>query len=363
MSIIVTVYTVVVSLAAAELIRGVVAARRTRSPHAARQPLDAEHGVFVRGTLEAAFLSGGPARAADSLIAGLHEDGRLVVAGPGVVGISRPAARNAGEQAVIDAHTAAPSGALHWLRVAVMRSAPVQETGEALARRGLLVRPGRQRKWRRWAGAQIFLTFFGFMVCAVLTVVRFANSYLEPGSADTPLPDILALLPAAAFGMVSGFVCLAVTSKQLTVAGRYALREYVASSGHLTGAAHLVATRGLAAAHPDLRDQLIAAARVRVPAMSPAGPHPTPYTNASTWSAGSGTSVWCGSGSSGGGGGFCCSGGGGGGGGGSSCSGGGGSSCSGGGGGGGSSCSSGGGSSCGGGGGGSSCGGGGGGSC
>ncbi|MEV0255123.1 TIGR04222 domain-containing membrane protein [Streptomyces sp. NPDC050732] len=356
MSIIVTVYTVVVSLAAAELIRGVVAARRARSPHAARQPLDAEHGAFVRGTLEAAFLSGGPARAADSLIAGLHEDGRLVVAGPGVVGITRPVARNTGEQAVIDAHTAAPSGALHWLRVAAMRSAPVQETGEALARRGLLVRPGRQRKWRRWAGAQIFLTFLGFIVCAILTVASFADSYPEPGSADSPFGDVVALLPATAFGMVSGFVCLAVTSRQLTVAGRYALREYVASSGHLTGAAHLVATRGLAAAHPDLRDQLMAAARVRVPALSPAGPHPAPYTHSNTWNAGSGTPVWCGSGSSGGGGGFCCSGGGGGGGGGSSCSGG-GSSCSSGG---GSSCSSGGGSSCGGGGGGSSCGGGGG---
>ncbi|MEV7190364.1 TIGR04222 domain-containing membrane protein [Streptomyces sp. NPDC093510] len=348
MSTVAMVYTVVVSLAAAELIRGVVAARRTRSPHAARVPLDAEHGVFVRGTLEAAFLSGGPARAADSLIAGLHEDGRLVVTGPGVVGVTRPVARSAGERAVIDAHTAAPSGALHWLRVAVMRSPPVQETGEALARRGLLVRPGRQHKWRIWAGAQIFLTFFGFMACAVVTLLLFADSYTEAanhteaGEPDSPLVDILALLPAAAFGTVSGIICLTVTSKQLTVAGRYALREYVASSRHLTGAAHLVATRGLAAAHPDLRAQLIAAARVRVPATPPAVPYPAPYANSTSWNAGSGTPVWCGSGSGGGGGGFCCSGGGGGGG--SSCSGGGG-----------------GGSSCGGGGGGSSCGGGGGG--
>ncbi|MFK4065588.1 TIGR04222 domain-containing membrane protein [Streptomyces sp. NPDC029674] len=347
MSVIAMVYTVVVSLAAAELIRGVVAARRTRSPYQGRQPLDAEHGVYVRGTLEAAFLSGGPARAADSLIAGLHEDGRLVVAGPGVVGIPRPEARNAGEQAVLDAHTAAPSGALHWLRVAVMRSGPVQETGEALARRGLLVRPGRQRKWRRWAGAQAFLTFLGFIVCAVVTLVRHANSYLEPGSTDSPLVDILALLPAAVFGTVSGIVCLSVTSKQLTVAGRHALRQYVASSRHLTGAAHLVATRGLAWAHPDLRSQLISAARVRVPAAPPPGPYAAPYTNSTSWNSGSGTPAWCGSGDSGGGGGFCCSGGGGG----SSCSGGGGSS----------SCSGGGGSSCGGGGGGSSCGGGGGG--
>ncbi|MET8683092.1 TIGR04222 domain-containing membrane protein [Streptomyces sp. NPDC004732] len=358
MSILAMAYTLAVSLASAELIRGVAAARRTQSPYRARQPLDAEHGVYVRGTLEAAFLSGGPARAADALIAGLHEDGRLVVAGPGVVGIPRPAARNAGEQAVVDAHSAAPSGALHWLRAAVMRSLPVQETGEALARRGLLVRPGRQRRWRRWAGAQIALTFFGFVVCAVVSLLVFAADFGSPdesGGPGTPFEDILILLPGAVFGVVSGAICLAVTSKQLTVAGRYALREYVASAQHLTGAAHLVATRGLAAAHPDLRAQLIAAARVGAPAAAPTGPAPAPYQDPNPWNSGSGTPTWCGSG--GGGGGFACSGGGGGSscsGGGSSCSGGGGSSCSGG----GSSCSSGGGSSCGGGGG-SSCGGGG----
>ncbi|MGV9877865.1 TIGR04222 domain-containing membrane protein [Streptomyces sp. NPDC003006] len=361
MSIAGMIYTVLVSLAAVELIRGVAAARRTRSPYQARPPLDAEHGVFVRGTLEAAFLSGGPARAADSLIAGLHEDGRLVVAGPGVVGITRPTARNAAEQAVIDAHTAAPSGALHWLRVAVMRSGPVQETGEALAGRGLLVRPGRQRKWRRWAATQLFLTFVGFPVAAMLTIAQYANP-ADPGEFDQVTDGVLQLLPAAAFGMVSSIICLSVTSKQLTVAGRYALREYVASARHLTGAAHLVATRGLAAAHPDLRAQLVAAARIRpvrsvrsVRSVRPVvsgSPYPAPYQYQYQYqypilpNAGSGAAVWCAASAgcgSGGGGGFACSGGGGGGGGGSACSGG-GSACSSGGG--GSACSSGGGSSC-----------------
>lgn len=347
MSILAMAYTLAVSLASAELIRGVAAARRTGSPYRTRQPLDAEHGVFVRGTLEAAFLSGGPARAADALIAGLHEDGRLVVAGPGVVGITRPAARNAGEQAVLDAHAAAPSGALHRLRGAVMRSLPVQETGEALARRGLVVRPGRQRKWRRWAGVQLAVTFFGLVACTVVALLVFAAGFDVQGESDGPetvFEDILILLPGAVFGIASGAICLAITSKQLTVAGRYALREYVASSRHLTGAAHLVATRGLAAAHPELGPQLIAAARVRVRAAAPTGPGPAPYQDPNPWHASSGTSVWCGSG--GGGDGFACSGGGGDGGG-SSCSGG-GSSC---GGGGGSSCGGGGGSSCGGGGG------------
>ncbi|MGW0537309.1 TIGR04222 domain-containing membrane protein [Streptomyces sp. NPDC003032] len=334
MSIAGMIYTVLVSLAAVELIRGVAAARRTGSPYRTRPPLDAEHGVFVRGTLEAAFLSGGPARAADSLIAGLHEDGRLVVAGPGVVGITRPTARNAAEQAVIDAHTAAPSGALHWLRMAVMRSGPVQETGEALAGRGLLVRPGRQRKWRRWAAVQLFAAFVGFPAASMLTIAQYANP-VDPGELDRVTDGILQLLPAAAFGMVSSVICLSVTSKQLTVAGRYALREYAASARHLTGAAHLVATRGLAAAHPDLRAQLVAAARIRsVRPVASRDPYPAPYQYQYPIlpNAGSGAAVWCAA--SAGGGSACSSGGGG-----SACSSGGGSSCSSSGGG-GSSCSS-----------------------
>ncbi|WAL98507.1 TIGR04222 domain-containing membrane protein [Streptomyces sp. Je 1-369] len=348
MTIVAMVYTVVVSLAAVELIRGVAAARRTGSPYRGRRPLDAEHGVHVRGTLEAAFLAGGPARAADALIAGLHEDGRLVVAGPGVVGITGSVGRNAAEQAVIDAHAAAPSGALHRLRMAVMRSLPVQETGEGLARRGLLVRPGRRRKWRVRAGRQIVLTFFGFVGCAVAALLLSADSLALPGGSGSPLVDILVLLPGALFGIVSGVICRGVTSKQLTVAGRYALRQYVASTRHLPGAAHQVATRGLSRAHPDIRSQLIAAARLPVPPAVPADPGRSGHRNAPAWNAqGGGTPAWCGLDAGDDSGGFACSGSGG-----PSCSGG-GSSCGGGGGGG---------SSCGGGGGGSSCGGGGGGS-
>ncbi|MEU5896950.1 TIGR04222 domain-containing membrane protein [Streptomyces venezuelae] len=346
MTVVAMVYTVVVSLAAAELIRGVAAARRAGSPYRGRQPLDAEHGVYVRGTLEAAFLAGGPARVADTLIAGLHEDGRLVVAGPGVVGITGPVGRNAAEQAVVDAHAAAPSGALHWLRITVMRSLPVQETGEALARRGLLVRPGRRRKWRAWAGTQIALTSLGFVACAAAALLLSASDIALPGGSRSPLVDILVMLPGAVFGIVSGAVCLAVTSKQITLAGRYALRQYVASTRHLPGAAHQVATRGLSRAHPEIRSHLIAAARVRTPPPAPADPGRAGHQNAAAWnSGGGGTPAWCGL-DTGEDGGFACSGSGG-----PSCSGG------------GSSCGGGGGSSCGGGGGGgSSCGGGGGGS-
>ncbi|MFE0178388.1 TIGR04222 domain-containing membrane protein [Streptomyces sp. NPDC059002] len=359
-----TVYTVAVVLSAGELIRGVAAARRTRT-----SPFRAEdrsaHGVFVRGTLEAAFLSGGPARAADALIAGMHEDGGLVVAGPGVVGITRPNPRNAAEQAVVDAHTAAPNGALHWLRAGVMRSAPVQETGDALARRGLVVRPGLQHRWHRRATILTFLTLTGFMLAALLTTAQYGGVDHSGTGSESLSDGILMLVPAGVFGLMTGLICGHITTRRLTVAGRSALYEYVRSSRHVTGAAHLVAVHGLSAAHPDLREQLMAAARIRGTATPATGPHPAPYqppvTGSPSSNSNSGTPVWCGSGSGGGGG--SCSGGGGscsGGGGGSACSGGGGgSACSGG----GSSCSGGGGSSCSGGGGGSSCSGGGGSSC
>ncbi|MFJ2773840.1 TIGR04222 domain-containing membrane protein [Streptomyces sp. NPDC087300] len=356
-----TIYTLAVVLSAGELIRGTAAARRTRtSPFRADD--GSADGVFVRGTLEAAFLSGGPARVADALIAGLHEDGGLVVAGPGIVGLTRPTPRNAAEQAVADAYAAAPNGALHWLRAELMRGALVQGTGDALARRGLIVRRGPQLKWRRWAGLHLVLSLFGFFAAAMLTVAQYSDA--PSATSESPAVDgVFMLLPAVIFGVVSGLICLRVTEQRLTIAGRGALREYVLSSRHLTGAAHLVATRGLSAAHPDLRAQLVAAARVRrapTPSTGPhLAPHPTPYSGSTSSSPSSGTPTWCGSGSGyGGGGGSACSGGG------SSCSGGGsacsggGSSCSGGGG--GSSCS-GGGSSCSGGG--SSCSGGGGSSC
>ncbi|MFG2648314.1 TIGR04222 domain-containing membrane protein [Streptomyces sp. NPDC048436] len=109
----------------AGLLVGVSRVRRA----APAQP-DAQHGT-VFDPLEAAFLAGGPGRVTDAAIAALHEDGRLVVAFPGVVAIRSTEVRNPVEGAVLQAHAAAPSGALHWLRVGVMRSPAVQAIGDA----------------------------------------------------------------------------------------------------------------------------------------------------------------------------------------------------------------------------------------
>ncbi|MBA4864151.1 TIGR04222 domain-containing membrane protein [Streptomyces sp. PSKA54] len=290
-------------------------------------------GAFLHDALEAAFLSGGPGRVADTVITAMHEDGRLVVGWPGIVSIRQgAAAHNPAESALITAHSAAPNGALHQLRVFVMRSPAVQSIGDGLAARGLLIQPGALRPIRRWAITQILLCLAGFPLAIVLTFVQFAHY----DGYDFALPFVFQVFPAVLFGIVVGAVCSARAGKRLTGAGQSALRQYAASPAARTGsAAHLVAMGGpRAVPDPELRSRLAAAARTRVSVggSSSSGSSSSASHDASLWVGG--TVIWCGGGGSGGG---------------SSC---GGSSC------GGSSCgSSSGGSSCGGSSGGSSCGG------
>lgn len=96
-------------------------------------------GGPVHDRYEVAFVNGGPARVVDSALAALQADGRLVVGGPGIVAVVRPTAYDPVERAVLEAHAVAPHGALHHLRLAVMRHPAVQEIGEGLAARGLVV--------------------------------------------------------------------------------------------------------------------------------------------------------------------------------------------------------------------------------
>ncbi|MFF3753358.1 TIGR04222 domain-containing membrane protein [Streptomyces sp. NPDC002018] len=335
-TLIVTVIHLAVAVSSVLLISAVVRLRR-------RGPAGPVHDV-----MEAAFLGGGPGRVAEAAIAGMHADGRLVVGGPGIVSVPHPVARNAVEQAVLQEHAMAPSGALHTLRLAVMRGPAVQRVGDALAARGLLVPPARARGPRRWGATQGLLCFLGLPVCFVLAVMVVSDSLPGDGSAAG-----FSLLPTLFVGAVVGMVCSSLTGRRITAAGQRALREFTAAHprGSAAPADRLVAAHGVTALpDPVLREQLRAAARLRPGRdFSPAA-----HSSAAVvvWCSGAtpGSGTGCGgSGSSCGA--SSCGGGGGGGGGGSSCSGGGGgSSCSGGGGG----------SSCGGGGGGSSCGGGGG---
>ncbi|WP_406063229.1 TIGR04222 domain-containing membrane protein [Streptomyces sp. NBC_01077] len=301
-------------------------------------------GGPVHDRYEIAFLNGGPARVVDTALAALQADGRLAIGGPGIVAVVRPTAYDPVERAVLQAHAAAPHGALHHLRLAVMRHAAVQEIGDGLAGRGLVVDPATRRTTARWCGVLGLTAFALFPVSVILTVVDFA------AAEEFSFPFIFKVLPILLAVGITAVVCGSLSAGQVTSAGRRAVLAYGREHGHLADAGLLVALHGLRALpDPVLREQLLAAARIYGPPRRRGGgrrrPVPYPYATSDAGDGFAAAVVWC-AGTS------AC--GGGGGGGGSSCSGGGsGSSCSSG------SCSSGscsgGGSSCGGGGGGSSC--------
>lgn len=219
-------------------------------------------GVQLHDLSEAAFLAGGPARVVDTALTALHADGRLVVGGPGIVAAHQQAeARDAVERAVLQELGTAPSGALHTLREAVMRHPAVQEIGDGLAARGLLVAPDRSRPRRRWAITQVTVCTVGVPVSLVLTFVQYG---LHPGYADTPYPFVVKVLPALAIGGLIGLLAAASARRRITHPGRRALDGFRASYAHVTGPALLVAVHGLRALpDPGLRAQLVAAARQR----------------------------------------------------------------------------------------------------
>jgi uncharacterized protein (TIGR04222 family) len=283
---------------------------------------------LVYDALEAAFLAGGPGRVADTVIASMHAQGRLTLAGPGIVRVHPgTVAHHPIEAVLLAVNAAAPNGALHWLRYGVMRSEPVQEIGHRLAERGLLVLPDRLRRPRSLTVTLLVLSLIGFPLAFVLTIVQygdFLTSDVDPG-----LPIVLVVVPVLIAGIVTGAVCSAVSARRISGAGRRALQQYRLAGAHLIDPAHLVALNGIRAV-PDqlLRAHLTTAARMR----GASGPsYATSHDSDSDVLM---PMMWCGSGGGSG----CGSGGG------SSCGGGGGSSC----GGGGSSCGGGGGSSCGG---------------
>ncbi|MGW6023523.1 TIGR04222 domain-containing membrane protein [Streptomyces sp. NPDC055099] len=310
-------FALLVAASSAALLVGVSRIRQAGPPRS-----DARHGA-VFDPLEAAFLGGGPGRVADAAIAAMHEDGRLVVAFPGVVALRSAEVRNPVEGAVLQAHEAAPSGALHWLRIGVMRSPAVQAIGDTLARRGLMVRPETLDRLRRRKNRHNALSLVGFfLVIGVIAVEDGDGPSWDPVSAATIL-----LIVAWVLGALVGLLAGRVTRTRVTATGRTALAEYRAAGALAPGAAYRVAVEGLVGVlDPDLRAQLQAAHRVR--------PGRTAAASSSYASSGTGTIAWCGGTGSGSacGGASCGSSGGGcgGGGGSSSCGGGGGGGCGGG---------------------------------
>ncbi|HEY9372749.1 TIGR04222 domain-containing membrane protein [Streptomyces sp.] len=263
-------------------------------------------GGVLHDLPEAAFLQGGPARVVDTVLAAMHADGIIAIGGPGIVVALGPAGRHPVEHAVLQELAVAPNGALHTLRLAVMRHPAVQGVGDGLAARGLLVAPADRRVVVRWAVAQGFGSFGMIFVSLFLTF-----AFFDPWEEDMSVPFIVKVIPALLFGIVSALICGAIAASRVSGAGHRALRAYRQQAAYMTDPGHLVALRGLGALpDPVLQAQLIAAARM---------PR-TPHTSSGHTDSGAPlVAVWC-AGVSDGGGGGCGAGGSGGGGGGSACS-------------------------------------------
>lgn len=308
----VLVYVAIGASSAALIIRSAVSSSRPRHPATTQ----------IQHVYEAAFLSGGPARVADSALAALHADGRAVIGGPGIVSVRHALAHDPVERAVFEQLAAAPTGALHTLRRAVMRHPAVQEVGDSLAARGLMTPPGQNRALTVWGLTQGILSLLAFPAAFALTIVSFIGD-TAGGTGGSAPPFIIMVFPALIAGVVIGFVMAKRSKRRITTAGRDALRSYGVQHAQVFSPAHLVAVHGLRGVpDPALQAQLITAARM--PAAGTGHSSSSSYTDsAAVWCAGSSPGSGCGSSSCGGSSGSGCGGSSG-----SSCGGSSGSSCS-----------------------------------
>ncbi|OEJ29300.1 hypothetical protein AR457_08160 [Streptomyces agglomeratus] len=261
--------------------------------------------------MEVAFLNGGPARVVDTALTTMYADGRLAIGGPGIVSARSTVAHDPVERAVLAELAAAPNGALHTLRHAVMLSAPVQEIGDGLAFRGLMVPPGAGRGRRNGSIALLVACFAGLPATLVASVVSAATGHF------TVLFPVL-VLPALIAGIICGSVNAGRAGARVTPAGRAAAGRFALAHPDDGRPGRLVAVHGLRALpDPVLQDQLRTAARLtprvsrtatRVPAPDSTGSY---AAAAMVWCAGSAPGhSGCGSDSGSGSGGSGCSGGG-----------------------------------------------------
>ncbi|CAM5614515.1 hypothetical protein SAVIM338S_05686 [Streptomyces avidinii] len=253
---------------------------------------------------EAAFMAGGPGAVVDAALVSLLCDGRMVVGGPGIVQL-RPGVRAAdpAERAVLQAQQGAPSGWLYQIRYQAMRDPAVQETGDALAARGLIAPAGGRRAQSRHGVVQAVACGVALILSLPLSFVAFA---LQADSGTFRVPFIAEVFPVLLGGIVMGAVGASRARRRITRAGAAALRDmrahfrtdqspYVQTS--------LFGLRGLR--DPYLREQLVPAARGTRLAAAQAGARARGsghFASHSTWASGAEAIpvVWC-AGSDGGG--------------------------------------------------------------
>ncbi|MFH9740416.1 TIGR04222 domain-containing membrane protein [Streptomyces roseolus] len=286
--------------AAAVLVRLFVLARRIRGGPSGP----------VRDVHEAAFLAGGPGRVADTALAAMHLDGRIVIGGPGVVAVVHRIAHDPVERAVLDSHAAAPSGSLRALRLAVMTHPAVQEIGDDLSARGLVTLPGPRRTLRRWCVGLLVGSVLLFPVGIVATVAEFTVG-------GPTAPFFVKLLPLFFVCFATALICGTTYTRPVSTAGLAALAAYRSAHGY--GGVNTVALGGIRAVPDrDLFERLRDAARPDGAVRGSRSRTGSPYSSDTT--AAAAVVMWCAGAATGGGDGWGSDSGSGSGSGGSSCS-------------------------------------------
>ncbi|KQV20564.1 MULTISPECIES: TIGR04222 domain-containing membrane protein [unclassified Kitasatospora] len=142
--------------------------------------------------LEAAYLAGGPARVADTVLARMEQEGRLIVPRTGQATLTDRTSHDPVEADLI--RVVGPTGRAHpaTLRRAVLTSRHLRLIDRRLTDRGLLHRPRQQR-----AAVRANLLLLGAVgLGAALGAVAVTRRLLAPGDGLLPLLAFLVLLPA-----------------------------------------------------------------------------------------------------------------------------------------------------------------------
>ncbi|MER5767246.1 TIGR04222 domain-containing membrane protein [Streptomyces sp. NPDC001985] len=239
-------------------------------------------GRRVEDVYEAAFLGGGPGRVVDVALTALHQDGRLLIGGPGIVSERRPVAGDAVERAVLDALAVAPNGSLERLRQTVMRDPVVQAIGDRLAADGLMTAPTPGRRTLSGCGRALGLvTAWSIPAAVALNVVAFVREWERP-----EVPFAVLVLPALVLGQVAGFTVASRARARITPAGKEALAAHGAKHLATEAPPRLVAIKGARGVpDPALRTVLVAAALA-----------PVVFVAAAGGASGAVAAPWCGSG-------------------------------------------------------------------
>ncbi|MDT0305714.1 TIGR04222 domain-containing membrane protein [Streptomyces sp. DSM 44917] len=226
--------TLIVLLAACGLLAAVarLLARRSRALRGSRAPGEIPAGSAVETVHEAAFLAGGPARVADTVLCAMVEKDRILIDDRTVLVVT-PVADDDMERAVLDL-CGTWEARLPDIRAGLAASAPVQEVGDALAARGLLWRPEHHGPWR----SAVLLT----VVAAPAALLLSLAVLLFSGA-----PAAMALAAGAVAAFVLG-LALGPGRSRLTAPGRAALADLEADPRWAAaGLAGLVALGGTAA--------------------------------------------------------------------------------------------------------------------